>query len=198
MNFKVVAAALSAALIFGAVEAHAAVTLNFPSADSETFYLGAVGVLGAGGGGHAFATGNSVSETFVGTGLAEADAAHWQFRMSNFTNTGVTSTFNVLINGVTIDDFSFVSVGSGDVNFDFTSQFGPIAGDAYILSFVATSTVPGGEGSWNFYPDGQVTLSGGALTAGVPEPASWALMILGFGAAGGALRSRRRVVAAAA
>jgi hypothetical protein len=28
--------------------------------------------------------------------------------------------------------------------------------------------------------------------AAVPEPATWALMILGFGMAGGAVRSRRR------
>jgi len=33
--------------------------------------------------------------------------------------------------------------------------------------------------------------------AGVPEPASWALMIGGFGLAGGALRRRRRLAAAA-
>ncbi len=33
---------------------------------------------------------------------------------------------------------------------------------------------------------------------GVPEPSSWALMLLGFGALGGALRSRRRATARAA
>jgi len=31
-----------------------------------------------------------------------------------------------------------------------------------------------------------------AVGASVPEPASWALMIAGFGLAGGALRRRRR------
>ncbi|THD57887.1 PEPxxWA-CTERM sorting domain-containing protein [Phenylobacterium sp.] len=36
------------------------------------------------------------------------------------------------------------------------------------------------------------------LAGSVPEPASWALMILGFGGAGAALRSRRRLVPAAA
>ena len=35
-----------------------------------------------------------------------------------------------------------------------------------------------------------------AVGAGVPEPAAWALMILGFGAAGSVLRSRRRAAAA--
>ena len=38
----------------------------------------------------------------------------------------------------------------------------------------------------------------GPGTTGVPEPASWALMILGFGGAGAALRKRRRVVIARA
>jgi hypothetical protein len=34
------------------------------------------------------------------------------------------------------------------------------------------------------------------VTAGVPEPASWAMMILGFGAAGALLRRRRGLVPA--
>lgn len=33
------------------------------------------------------------------------------------------------------------------------------------------------------------------LTAGVPEPASWAMLIIGFGGVGGAMRRRRRVIA---
>jgi hypothetical protein len=36
----------------------------------------------------------------------------------------------------------------------------------------------------------------GASAGGVPEPASWALMILGFGGAGAALRGRRKAIAA--
>lgn len=34
-------------------------------------------------------------------------------------------------------------------------------------------------------------------TGAIPEPATWAMMILGFGAAGTAIRSRRRAIAAA-
>ncbi|MBU1378341.1 MAG: PEPxxWA-CTERM sorting domain-containing protein [Alphaproteobacteria bacterium] len=36
----------------------------------------------------------------------------------------------------------------------------------------------------------------GGPVAGVPEPASWALMIMGFGGMGVTLRSRRRALAA--
>ena len=42
--------------------------------------------------------------------------------------------------------------------------------------------------------DRAFTLSGGP----VPEPASWALMIMGFGGVGAAMRSRRRTMAATA
>ena len=46
-------------------------------------------------------------------------------------------------------------------------------------------------GTWTFVSE--VSFSG---AAGVPEPASWALMISGFGLAGTALRRRRTVVSA--
>lgn len=38
---------------------------------------------------------------------------------------------------------------------------------------------------------GHASIAFGAPTGGVPEPASWALMLLGFGGAGGLLRRRR-------
>jgi hypothetical protein len=36
----------------------------------------------------------------------------------------------------------------------------------------------------------------GDVTGGVPEPGTWALMILGFGGAGASLRMRRRTALA--
>jgi hypothetical protein len=47
----------------------------------------------------------------------------------------------------------------------------------------------------NIAVNGEVE-SGSLITASVPEPATWALMILGAGAIGGALRGRRRLAAA--
>ena len=57
----------------------------------------------------------------------------------------------------------------------------------------------GGLGGWNdvypTYPNGYFVEYGG-LNGGVPEPSGWALLILGFGAVGGALRRNRKVRAA--
>ena len=60
-------------------------------------------------------------------------------------------------------------------------------------------------GEWALAPPGlpasarmSVTVGFASVpTGGVPEPASWALMIAGFGMVGGALRSRRRTSVAA-
>lgn len=56
-----------------------------------------------------------------------------------------------------------------------------------VLTFLAKGT-PGGAPPISF-------LDGVSMSA-VPEPASWGLMIVGFGAMGGAMRRRRAVVAA--
>lgn len=58
-----------------------------------------------------------------------------------------------------------------------------------VLTFLAVGT-PGGAPPISF-------LDGVNMQAAVPEPASWALMIVGFGAVGGAMRRRRAVSAAA-
>ena len=51
----------------------------------------------------------------------------------------------------------------------------------------------GNDDSW-----GIDNLSVTSSTGGVPEPATWALMLLGFGGLGTALRSRRRATLAQA
>lgn len=55
-------------------------------------------------------------------------------------------------------------------------------------------------GSFNlnnpFFGNGTLTIS--SIVAGVPEPATWAMMIIGFGLTGAAMRFRRRDAATAA
>jgi hypothetical protein len=73
----------------------------------------------------------------------------------------------------TTHTISFTATGGGTVKADFLS--GSVDGRSALLDNVNLDVTGGG---------------------GVPEPASWALMILGFGAAGAALRRRRTVLAA--
>lgn len=68
-----------------------------------------------------------------------------------------------------------------------------------------TGSLDGFTGGWWFAtdvvaPDGKTTgvvAARDAFVAGVPEPATWAMMIIGFGAAGSVLRRRRTASATA-
>jgi hypothetical protein len=61
------------------------------------------------------------------------------------------------------------------LDFSPTIAFSPTAGDYYLEVNVISANNE---------------VAGGTLTAAVPEPASWAMMLVGFGVLGGALRRR--------
>ncbi|MCP4268744.1 MAG: PEP-CTERM sorting domain-containing protein [Candidatus Brocadiaceae bacterium] len=158
------------------------ITLDFPSSDSQIDFAYGTNTLGVGGGGDYFNSGDKITETFTGTGLASADESHWVFEMSNYTESGVINTFDVFINSIDIGGFSFTgqSAGYGGTqSFDLNFSHAPILGDNFTLEIIATSTVFSGGGAWNWLPGGSVTLDG---SASVPEPSSIAL--LAFGLAG--------------
>lgn len=58
--------------------------------------------------------------------------------------------------------------------------------------------------TWTTVVDNTFTVTAGAVTSfqffsdGVPEPATWAMMLAGFGGLGVAMRARRRQIAATA
>jgi hypothetical protein len=58
----------------------------------------------------------------------------------------------------------------------------------------AIQTNPGGGGGidGNMYPFGETAGYAVSGVAGVPEPASWAMLVAGFGLTGGAMRARRK------
>lgn len=116
------------------------------------------------------------------------------FEMGN-----VLDGWNVTIGGVTLP-FLPVDTGFDEAGFNL---------DAAAFDLTAFGIAPGGEVSslrLSFAPAATVASTSlvGALNSApvggaVPEPATWAMMILGFGAIGGMLRrSRRREVAMAA
>jgi len=112
---------------------------------------------------------------------------------------GVTapSGISVTLAGQTFSTFTIgAPLDAGVVYSNGWSQGG---GTPYTLdlgglsaSSVALSIAPGGE--WTFVSEVQF-FDERAVNTGVPEPDAWALMILGFGAAGATLRRRRVAIA---
>jgi hypothetical protein len=79
--------------------------------------------------------------------------------------------------------FAGVTVGSYDI---FSQVIGTTAGSSYTLSFLFSNSA-------NNQPSGfRVSASQSDIGGAVPEPGTWAMMIVGFGAVGFARRSRVR------
>ncbi|MFL5296277.1 MAG: PEPxxWA-CTERM sorting domain-containing protein [Phenylobacterium sp.] len=118
---------------------------------------------------------NLLSGSFT-NGLLSVEGTSGNARASTVTGDSITYTSS-LVPAATLGaprDFSFALTGA-------TPSASQTTGGA-IGSFVAT-----GSGNFSATP-----------VARVPEPASWALMIVGFGGMGAALRRRRTKVAFAA
>lgn len=102
--------------------------------------------------------------------------------------------------------YSAIQIGTGPTGpFDFTAG---IATSPTIVTF--TGDCCGDEDTYEFgsslasggtillvggsYFGSPVTVSGSVTSGAVPEPASWAMMLGGFGLVGGAMRSRRKAL----
>jgi len=93
------------------------------------------------------------------------------------------------------DDFSGVSDYSGFIDlsglgFDFA-----IGNDGLLQLEYFESVADGGlpDSVWN---SGTITVTYDAVTAAVPEPATWGMMMLGFAMVGGTMRRRARELSA--
>ncbi|WP_375290788.1 PEPxxWA-CTERM sorting domain-containing protein [Qipengyuania sp.] len=94
------------------------------------------------------------------------------------SNISETTTFQALLNGVVVDSFTYFNPDCCR-----TPEFVGLTGVSFDTFRIRD------VGRRDFYID---DFRFGALANGaVPEPTAWALMILGFGAVGGAMRSRR-------
>lgn len=124
--------------------------------------------------------GGGVFQTFSTTGgvaTFSADVAALYTRTSGALGLGLMS---VLLDGVVMDTYDFGGVPGGPVTLrgalDFTTNLA--AGD-HVLSLQATRLFGPGRGVASQYFD-DVSLN----VAAVPEPATWAMMILGFAGIG--------------
>lgn len=185
--FKQAAFAALAATAFVATPAMAAhVIYNVPSADVDMDGDGDINLTFAGPGARSSAI--SFDVTSAGAFTATFDF----FNVFNPAAAGGSASFNFDPDIVT---FTSGNISGGGI---FTPVFGPTGASIQIdrlglptgwqtLSISGTLAQGAGPGA-NSYAriGGQLTLTG----AEVPEPATWALFILGFGAIGHSMRRR--------
>jgi hypothetical protein len=131
-------------------------------------------------------------------GQAEIDSADGTFTTLNFVPEGdfafSTVSFNIDATNDGFANFTFDTtagvetlsnialVGNGENRFNFTTTGGALITGVTLTALAGTS----------FSSVDQFRL-GAASVAAVPEPATWAMMLFGFGAVGYSMRSRRRV-----
>ena len=108
--------------------------------------------------------------------------------------TGVVDNFGHSVYAITSSFAAFNALAG--VNYFFAAS--DVAGSAYNFVVESSGTgvgrqTAGGLGNYYAIKTGEAfSLSSASVPlAGVPEPASWALMLLGFGGLGAVLRSRR-------
>ena len=117
------------------------------------------------------------------------------FTFSEVNPSGFPSNgfFNYGLADLTAFSATFANGALTALSFD-TNALSPIStdgnGDFGLQSFRVTGLGPDGASTFN--GDFQLLTSGQIEIAAVPEPATWALMIIGFGMVGGAVRARRR------
>jgi len=117
------------------------------------------------------------------TRLSAVQGAIWQVASNrNVTSTNHDAAFDLLVDnlsGANLTDYFYNGLGDGDFGFTLITpvqQYGGKYGKTPL----------------------SLTQSFVFATGAVPEPTTWALMILGFGATGAALRHKRRASAALA
>ncbi|MBB5687190.1 PEPxxWA-CTERM sorting domain-containing protein [Sphingobium boeckii] len=129
--------------------------------------------------------GGGVSQIFTSlAGLATftADIAFWGTR----TDTG--GIFSVLLDGVALDAYDFGTTVAGTTRNTLSFSTNLSAGQHTLQLQVVRPYGPAKDVRGQYFDN--VTLD---QVAAVPEPATWAMMITGFGFVGGAMRRKAKV-----
>ena len=152
--------------------------------------------------GYTMAVVSGTTDLFFGAGTVanpwlSTDAANATIGFSNFTGDVFGVGGNFFGSNIT------GAFAAGDVTLTATDADGTVsqtilnAGMSSFLGFVSTSGITGmtlasSQGNGPLWPTADNLTLGGQLGSAVPEPATWAMMIIGFGAVGSMVRNSRR------
>ena len=140
---------------------------------------------------------------------AQSDTVYYQFTLgsamtvtdASFTNSSADKFGRFTISSITLYDNLFDGSGTGVVD---AQSGGATISNLGSFNFGALKEVVLGPGTYTIAVEGTSGPHSTALSssfsfaAAVPEPASWALMMVGVGVVGGTLRSRKKTAAAVA
>jgi hypothetical protein len=117
-----------------------------------------------------------------------------------YGNNTVYAAYQGSQQGVTLRDLNLNQYFSFNTGFDISGIAVGLNNDLYLASGNSIYNYSTGGALLNTmtFPDGQINYSAIAINAGVPEPGTWALMILGFGGVGAMIRRRKSGMALAA
>ena len=161
-----------------------------------------------------------------GIGPGDPDFTAWGFCINLFLGIGVPAQYHVdnlttdghgnLLTATQVDQiYGLAALGSNLIKIgapDLAAKLAGIQGAIWAIeypAFTVTGNTASVDGYLSSYKALAPSLHGSAyvllsddgksqgFVIGVPEPATWAMMIMGFGAVGMVLRSRRRPVLAA-
>lgn len=108
-------------------------------------------------------------------------------------NSDPNFTFRISLNGGATSDLATLTIPANQAGtwFGLSTNFNSGAAKSVQLSLINANTVRAG----NDFAVDDISLSTRSVVNGVPEPTTWAMLTLGFGAVGGLMRRRRPVAA---
>lgn len=108
-------------------------------------------------------------------------------------NSDPNFTFRISLDGSMPTDLATLTIPANQAGiwFGLSTNFNSGTATSVQLSLINANTVRQG----NDFAIDDISLSTRSIVNGIPEPKSWALLILGFGAVGAAMRRRRAIAA---
>jgi hypothetical protein len=136
-----------------------------------------------------------VGQTVTGTSFGFINQIDLSLLYEDVLNIGQSQTYNVVINGTTVGDFTVAGLDdSNDHTVVDSFTFAPIAGPDFTVLFrISSPSTPSGSGSLGWYHSGDnsfFTLSDGGAV--IPEPGTLSLMLVPAFAGIWAVRRRQR------